>query len=178
MVGGWTSITLPLLLLALWLSAPVLPWPLPSKTAHAEEEWTGQRIMKEAFKRHHLSPYVYEEQTMILMDSAGHRDVRDVRRFSRVESDGTVKFLLVFDNPAEVRGVALLAIRYPSGKTESGVYLPAFGKKLNFQASFEGDPANRQKPNSGNSRTLSRFVLKRVMIIGNFSFAQLLVRNE
>ena len=133
MVGGWTSITLPLLLLALWLSAPVLPWPLPSKTAHAEEEWTGQRIMKEAFKRHHLSPYVYEEQTMILMDSAGHRDVRDVRRFSRVESDGTVKFLLVFDNPAEVRGVALLAIRYPSGKTESGVYLPAFGKKLNFQ---------------------------------------------
>jgi hypothetical protein len=57
-----------------------------------------------------------------------------VRRFSRVEKDGTVKYLMVFDDPEEVRGVALLAVRHPSGEGESGIYLPAFGKKLNSRA--------------------------------------------
>jgi len=67
---------------------------------------------------------------MILIDSAENRDVRKARRFSRVEPDATVKYLLIFDHPAEVRGVALLAIRHPSGRIESKIYLPAFGKEL------------------------------------------------
>ena len=90
--------------------------------------------MKEVLKRHELFPYIFEEQTLILMDGEGNRDVRKVRRFSRVEKDGTVKYLLVFDNPSEVRGVALLAIRQPSGGVEGGIYLPAFGKELKSQA--------------------------------------------
>ncbi|MDY7037428.1 MAG: outer membrane lipoprotein-sorting protein [Thermodesulfobacteriota bacterium] len=90
--------------------------------------------MDEVFKRHELFPYVFEEQTIILMDDSGNRDVRKVRRFSRVEKDGTVKYLLVFDNPAEIRGVALLAIRQHSGHVESGIYLPAFGKELKSKA--------------------------------------------
>ena len=101
-----------------------------SKSVQADETQTGRRIMDEVFKRHHLFPYVFEAQTMILIDRAGNRDVRKLRRFSRVEEDGTVKYLLIFDNPAEVRGVALLAIRQSSGHKESGIYLPAFGKKL------------------------------------------------
>ena len=117
-------------LMILWgfLFSPV------TKTAYAEGKWTGPGIMKEVFKRHELFPYVFEEQTMILMDHAGNRNVRKVRRFSRVERDGTVKYLMVFDDPEEVRGVALLAVRYPSGVSESGIYLPAFGKKMNSQA--------------------------------------------
>ena len=105
-----------------------------SNAVYADGGWTGPRIMKEVFKRHELFPYIFEEQTMILMDGAGNRDVRKVRRFSRVERDGTVKYLMVFDHPAEVRGVALLAVRHPSGAGESGIYLPAFGKKMNSQA--------------------------------------------
>lgn len=118
------------IIMVLWgfLTAPVI------KASPADGEWTGPRIMKEVFKRHELFPYIFEEQTMILMDHAGNRDVRKVRRFSRVEKDGTVKYLMVFDDPEEVRGVALLAVRFPSGDSESGIYLPAFGKKLNSQA--------------------------------------------
>jgi hypothetical protein len=86
--------------------------------------------MDEVFKRHELFPYVFEKQTMILIDSAGNRDVRKARRFSRIEPDATVKYLLIFDHPTEVRGVALLAIRHPSGRIESKIYLPAFGKEL------------------------------------------------
>jgi hypothetical protein len=67
---------------------------------------------------------------MILIDTAGNRNVRKMRRFSRVEQDTTVKYLLIFDHPAEVRGVAMLAIRHPSGRIESKIYLPAFGKEL------------------------------------------------
>jgi hypothetical protein len=126
----YRSITLWGFLAVLW---GFFPSPV-GNTLCAEVKWTGPRIMKEVFKRHELFPYIFEEQTMILMDDAGNRNVRKVRRFSRVEKDGTVKYLMVFDDPEEVRGVALLAVRYPSGVGESGIYLPAFGKKLNSQA--------------------------------------------
>jgi hypothetical protein len=96
----------------------------------AGENWSGRRIMDEMLRRHEQFPYTFEEQTMILLDSAGHRDTRKLRRFSRIENDGTLKYLLVFDNPAEVRGVALLAIRHASGRIDNGIYLPAFGPVL------------------------------------------------
>jgi outer membrane lipoprotein-sorting protein len=108
----------------------MLSFPAFGETLPTHEKWTGRRIMEEVFTRHELFPYVFEAQTMIMMDGTGNRDVRKARRFSRVEKDGTVKYLLVFDHPAEVRGVALLAIRKCSGVVESGIYLPAFGKDL------------------------------------------------
>jgi len=124
--GSRANAVLPGILLILGL----LSSPFFSGPAQADEGWTGRGIMDEVFKRHHLFPYVFEEQTMILMDSAGNRDVRKLRRFSRVEKDGTFKYLLVFDKPAEVRGVALLAICKNAGCEESGIYLPAYGKEL------------------------------------------------
>ena len=37
---------------------------------------------------------------------------------------------MVFDDPEEIRGVALLATRDKQGKTKQGVYLPAFGAEF------------------------------------------------
>lgn len=93
-------------------------------------DWDGERIMRESQHRHQQFPYVYEEQTMVLIDAAGQRSVRRCRRFTRYEDGGEVKFLLVFDEPAEIRGVALLARRSTDGDTTHGVYLPAYGKEL------------------------------------------------
>lgn len=112
----------------------LLATPMGSGSAGAAEPWTGQRILEEVFRRQKLLPYVYEEQTLILKDRAGNRDVRKLRHFFRAEEDGTVNFLLVFDTPAEVRGVALLKVDHPSGRWECGIYLPAFGKRLISQA--------------------------------------------
>ena len=123
-----TPLTAMVLILGL-LFSPVSPG-----SVEADEIWTGRGIMDEVFKRHEMFPFVFEEQTMILMDGAGNRNVRKLRRFSRVEKDGAVKHLLVFDNPAEVRGVALLAIRHPTGHVETRTYLPAFGKVLKSNA--------------------------------------------
>jgi len=86
--------------------------------------------MDQVFKRHLLFPYVYEEQTLVLTDNKGNKDVKKIRRFSRVETDGTLKYLLVFDNPKEVRGVALGITRGPKGIVQSRIYLPALGEPI------------------------------------------------
>lgn len=92
--------------------------------------WDGRRVMAEAVARHQQYPYVYEEQSMVLEDPTGGRQVRGLRRYSRAEPGGTVKVLLVLDHPPEVRGVALLQVQGPAGATRGGIYLPALGPEL------------------------------------------------
>lgn len=92
--------------------------------------WPGLRIMEEVHARHRQFPYVYEEQSLLLIDRNGRRDIRKVRRYSRVEDDGTVRLLLLFDSPVEVKGVALLAARSPEGTISKYVYLPALAEQL------------------------------------------------
>jgi Outer membrane lipoprotein-sorting protein len=109
--------------------------------ATINEETTGDEIMEEVYKRHQQFPYIYEEQSMVMEDRNGKRDTRKARRFSRVEEDGSVKFLLLFDYPQEVKGVALLANRDPEGNTSKYIYLPAFGEQL-IESSGEGSGDN------------------------------------
>ena len=94
------------------------------------DEASGLEIMQEVHKRHQQFAFIYEEQSMVMIDRNGDRDTRKVKRYSRVEDDGTVKFLLVFESPVEIKGVALLASRDASGRTKKYVYLPAFGEQL------------------------------------------------
>ncbi len=93
-------------------------------------ETTGAEIMEEVDKRHQQFPYIYEEQSMVMVDRHGDRDTRKARRYSRAEEDGSVRFLLLFDYPEEVKGVALLAHRDPNGQTRKYIYLPAYGNQL------------------------------------------------
>lgn len=108
-------------------------------TAAGADALTGRQIMQESVQRHDYYPYTFERQSMILQDKAGNRDVRRLRRYSRLEEDGTMRFLLVFDEPAEIRGVTLLATRHPDGRISNGIYLPAFGKQ--WKRSL-GEPRN------------------------------------
>ena len=94
------------------------------------QETTGAEIMEEVDKRHQQFPYIYEEQSMVMVDRNGDRDTRKARRYSRVEEDGSVRFLLLFNYPREVKGVALLAHRDPKGTTKKYIYLPAYGQQL------------------------------------------------
>jgi len=94
------------------------------------DEVIGLEIMHEVYKRHRQYAFIYEEQSMVMMDRNGDRDTRKVKRYSRVEEDGAVKFLLLFDSPDEISGVALLANRDASGKTRKYIYLPALGEQL------------------------------------------------
>jgi hypothetical protein len=98
--------------------------------AMIDSETTGAEIMQQVQMRHQQFPYIYEEQSMMMQDRNGERDTRKARRYSKVEEDGTVRFLLLFDYPEEVKGVALLANRDPSGYTTKHIYLPALGERL------------------------------------------------
>ncbi len=115
---------------------------IPDAVAESGQQfWSGRQIMEEAYRRHEQFPYVYEEQSIVMVDSRGQRDTRQARRFSRVEEDGTVKFLLLFDSPEEVKGVTLLAIRDTNGKTTKSFYLPAFGETF-IESTSTGSGAN------------------------------------
>jgi|UPI00035CE921 hypothetical protein len=91
---------------------------------------SGQQIIAASLQKHQYYPYVFEQQTMILMDDRGHRDVRAARRFSRLDEDGTARFVLVFDFPEEVSGVGLMVEQRPDQLRSSQIYLPALGKRL------------------------------------------------
>lgn len=98
--------------------------------AMERDNWTGAQIMQAAQVRHQQFPYVYEEQSIVLVDRNGARDTRTARRYSRIEADGTVRLLVVFETPPTVRGVALLATRAPGGAMTQHIYLPALGPQL------------------------------------------------
>jgi len=92
--------------------------------------WSGRQLMEQVYRLHRQYPYVYEEQSLVMEDRDGNRETRLARRYSRVEDDGTAKFLLIFTAPREVSGVSLLATRDVAGGVHKAVYLPAFGKSL------------------------------------------------
>ena len=77
-------------------------------------------------------PLIYgvAEQVMVLIDSGGNRDTRKLRRYSRLDSAESGRYLLLFDNPPEVRGVGLLTSIEPAGKIQAGIFLPAYGPRL------------------------------------------------
>lgn len=109
--------------------------------AMIDSETSGAEIMQQVQMRHQQFPYIYEEQSMMMQDRNGDRDTRKARRYSKVEKDGTVRFLLLFDYPEEVKGVALLANRDPDGHTTKHIYLPALGERL-IESTGEGSDDN------------------------------------
>ena len=116
----------------LFFSLLIISFPLFGKPLPSEKYLTasGIELMEAVYHRHKRYPYVYEEQAMILIDHKGNRETRQLRRFSRVEEDESVKLLLVFDQPDEVKGVAVLGHFDKSGDSEQFVFLPAHGPVL------------------------------------------------
>ncbi|MDQ6979103.1 MAG: hypothetical protein Q9M09_02865 [Mariprofundaceae bacterium] len=92
------------------------------QTGADSADWSGHKIILTSLQKHQYYPYVFEQQTMILIDQHGHRDVRSVRRFSRLDEDGTARFVLVFDYPEEVSGVSLLVEQQPEQVRSSQIY--------------------------------------------------------
>lgn len=88
-------------------------------------EASGRALMQQVYDTHQQYPYVYEEQSMVLIDREGNRETRKVKLYSRVESDMLQRILLLFDSPEDVKGVAVLAERNADGETRQAIYLPA-----------------------------------------------------
>jgi hypothetical protein len=88
----------------------------------------GRTIVDEVSRRH--DPDVEMQiQAMDLVDADGAETHRSLRRYVRKGGDGLRRHLLVFDEPAGVRGVALLTWEKP-GDDDQWVFLPAMGNQL------------------------------------------------
>jgi hypothetical protein len=118
--------TLPIIPLTLCL---LLTLSHPAQATDADG-LSGRAIMEEVYRRHEQFPYIYEEQVMVLIDVAGNRDTRKLRRFSRLDSEESGRYLLLFDDPPEVRGVGLLTTIEPPAQILANIYLPAYGPQL------------------------------------------------
>ncbi len=95
---------------------------------------TGRDIMDEISTRHDSSVEM-EVQTMTLDDNKGTTQVRELRQFGAKQDSGLYKYLLAFDNPRGIKGVALLTWENPGGDDDQWTFLPAMGKKLKRIAS-------------------------------------------
>lgn len=97
--------------------------------AQSADVLTGAQIMQEVQQRNSRQNPVYEEQTVILTDQSGNRDTRNVRSYIHTDKSGNTRYLLIFDTPVDVHGVALLANRSTTGQVSVNLYLPATGKE-------------------------------------------------
>lgn len=97
------------------------------------QEMTGRQIMDQVSDRHDR-PYEAEDQAMTLIDDRGNTEDRTLRRFAREWNDGLYRYLLVFDEPAGVRGVALLTWQNRGASDDQWIHLPAYGKQMKRSA--------------------------------------------
>ena len=93
------------------------------------EELSARQIMDEAADRHEKD-FEYVVQEMSLIDKKGNIEKRQVRNYQRKGKDGDFKYLMVFHDPAGVRGVALLTWQHKKKDDDQFLYLPSMGKKM------------------------------------------------
>ena len=120
MIGSFTRIvtraSLGASLLALVSWAPV----------HADE-MTGRQIMDESSRRNDR-PIEFTVEEMRLVDASGAEEVRQLRRYAKEFEDGLSKYLLTFDSPSGVAGVAMLTWEKKGDEDDQWTYLPATKK--------------------------------------------------
>lgn len=123
--------------------SPLVLGPVISPSINAADprisEATGRVLMQLVHDTHQQYPYVYEEQSMVLIDREGNRETRKVKLYSRVEPNLLQKILLLFESPQEVKGVAVLAERNAQGETRQSIYLPALGETMIENSGETGD---------------------------------------
>lgn len=99
----------------------------------AAQDMTGRDIMDEVSTRHDR-PYESEVQAMTLIDNKGNAEDRMLRRYAREGENGLYRYLVVFDEPAGVRGVALLTWQNRGASDDQWMHLPAYGREMKRSA--------------------------------------------
>lgn len=118
--------------LVLCLIGLLLPFAVAAAPSKKETnpvgEMTGKEIFEEIGKRHGR-PVEFEIQRITLTDDKSAKEVRDVKRYSRVVSPGEQRILTVFHSPPSIRGAATVTWKRRFKKDGQWIYLPANGGK-------------------------------------------------
>ena len=75
---------------------------------------TGLELMEDAIRKQAPPAHVFEEQVLVLSDTAGQHTVRTARFYLRSDAAGTRR-LMVIDTPQVLRGVRVYVSRDASG---------------------------------------------------------------
>ncbi len=97
------------------------------------DELTGKQIIEEQRKRHSVKSDI-ATTVMLLVDKKGNRKKRLIRRYGKEFSDGLKRGLLVFMEPMDVAGTALLTWELAGGESKQWVYLPSQKKMQRIAA--------------------------------------------
>lgn len=96
---------------------------LPASAETAEEK--GLAIAVESDKRDTGWGDATANMRMVLRNKGGKKSIREMRiRTIEVADDGD-KSLIIFDNPKDVKGTALLTFSHKTGTDDQWIYLPA-----------------------------------------------------
>lgn len=117
-----------LFLLITFVTAPVF-----AQTQKQE----GKKIFKELDQRRSSVTSQQSKIKMTIFDSNGHKRNRTIRSFS-VNKEGNSKSLLIFEEPANVRGTGFLTIS-KGGNDQQKLYLPALRRIQTISSSQKSD---------------------------------------
>ena len=124
----------PLLAIFLSLSAYIF-WPPHAFSEGATAEETGLKIAQEARTRDTGFGNYSARQSMVLKNRQGQESRRQLRlQALEVPEDGD-KSLLVFDNPRDVQGTALLVHAHRQDADDQWLYLPALKRVKRISSS-------------------------------------------
>ena len=114
----------------------LLPWTVMAKTP--EEQ--GLAIAQEADRRDTGFGSYTNDVRMILKNKQGQESVREIRsKTLEVDGDGD-KSLVIFDEPRDVAGTALLSFTHKEGPDDQWLYLPALKRVKRIASDNKSGP--------------------------------------
>lgn len=126
-----------LLLIVTLITAPAA---LAEETVDSAATAKGTEIALEADRR--ASGYVDSEEsfTMVLRDSKGRERLRTMRMRTFERSDDGDWYLTIFDEPADVKGTALLTYSHGVEPDDQWIYLPALKRVKRISSKNRSGP--------------------------------------
>ena len=115
----------------------------------------GRELIDASLRRHAQPAYVYEEQTLIVIDNLRQHTVRTARYYLRKDATGSRSLLLV-DTPSELRGVNVFVARdMQGGRRGPSPSSALLGSDFSI-ADFEGEQPQDFTYRSEDSQDLDR----------------------
>ncbi len=106
-----------------WILSSIILWLIVPLLAQAAE-MTGREVMKKQKELHKVQSEIGSE-IMLLVDKDGSKEKRLVKRYAKEVGDDVHRYLIVFLDPADIKGTALLTWEQKERDNDQWLYLPA-----------------------------------------------------
>lgn len=123
-----------------WLALSGLLDPMAALAQGETPEERGRAIFEELDRRETGFGDFTATLDMVLFDRQGRESRRQMRNRTLEGQDGGDKILILFDEPRDVKGTALLIYSHPDGDDDVWLYLPALERVKRISGSNRSGP--------------------------------------